>query len=168
MALGVIIRARGNRGEVALESWCAGAERFLEAGTIELVGRTGGEIGKYRVEDAWEHRGRVILKFEGVDGISEAERLSGAVARIPVSQRRALPDGEYFHSDLVGCVVYDRQSGKPLGKVLRFEESGGAGLLEVEGGLLVPFVRKICVEIDIAGKAIHVDLPDGLKELNRP
>ena len=42
-----------------------------------------------------------------------------------------------------------------------------AGLLVVEGGLLIPFARSICVEIDPAAKRIAVELPEGLKELNR-
>jgi len=38
----------------------------------------------------------------------------------------------------------------------------------VEGGLLIPFARAICVEIDPLAKRIAVELPDGLKGLNRP
>jgi len=37
----------------------------------------------------------------------------------------------------------------------------------IEGGLLIPFVRSICVEIDPAAKRIAVELPEGLKDLNR-
>jgi ribosomal 30S subunit maturation factor RimM len=51
--------------------------------------------------------------------------------------------------------------------VTRFEESGGSGLLVVGKDLLVPFARAICVEIDLAGRRIVVDLPEGLKDLNQ-
>jgi ribosomal 30S subunit maturation factor RimM len=53
-----------------------------------------------------------------------------------------------------------------LGKVSSFEDGGAAGLLELEGGLLIPFVRSICVAIEPQARRIVVELPEGLKELN--
>jgi ribosomal 30S subunit maturation factor RimM len=47
------------------------------------------------------------------------------------------------------------------------QETGGSGLLEVEGGLLIPFVRAICVAIEPEARRIIVQLPEGLKELNQ-
>jgi ribosomal 30S subunit maturation factor RimM len=64
--------------------------------------------------------------------------------------------------------VIDRRTGESLGRVEGWEDSGGVGLLAVEGGLLVPFARSICVEIDPAVRRIVVELPEGLKDLNRP
>ena len=43
-----------------------------------------------------------------------------------------------------------------------------ACLLAVEGGLSIPFARAICKTIDTAAKRIVVELPEGLKDLNRP
>ena len=58
-----------------------------------------------------------------------------------------------------------------LGEVIRWQECGGPNLLEVKmragGELLIPFARSLCVEIDVAARRIVVDLPEGLKELNR-
>jgi ribosomal 30S subunit maturation factor RimM len=68
----------------------------------------------------------------------------------------------------LGCEVTDRRTGAGLGRVIGWQEGGGSGLLQVEGDLLIPFVRAICVEIDPEAKRIVVDLPEGLKELNRP
>jgi hypothetical protein len=48
-----------------------------------------------------------------------------------------------------------------------WDEAGGPGLLVMEGGLLIPFARSICVDIDPAAKRIAVRLPEGLKDLNR-
>jgi ribosomal 30S subunit maturation factor RimM len=55
-----------------------------------------------------------------------------------------------------------------LGRVSGWEDSGGPGLLVVEGSLLIPFARAICVEIYPEAKRIAVELPEGLKDLNRP
>jgi 16S rRNA processing protein RimM len=120
------------------------------------------------VESTWFHNGTLIFKFRGVDTISDAETLAGAEVRVPMSQRAPLEAGEFFQSDLVGCQVVDRSTGESLGRVSGWEDSGGPGLLVVEGGLLIPFARAICVEIDLEAKRIAVELPEGLKDLNRP
>lgn len=49
-----------------------------------------------------------------------------------------------------------------------FLEYGGTPLLELESGLLIPFARAICTEIDPQGRRIVVQLPEGLKDVNRP
>jgi ribosomal 30S subunit maturation factor RimM len=64
--------------------------------------------------------------------------------------------------------VVDRRSGESLGRVAAWQDGGGAGLLELESGLLIPFARAICVEIDPARRRIAVELPAGLQEATRP
>jgi len=61
----------------------------------------------------------------------------------------------------------DRRTGESIGRVSDWEDGGGAGLLVV-GELLIPFTRAICVDIDPAARRIAVELPEGLKDLNRP
>ena len=86
---------------------------------------------------------------------------------MPASQRAPLEPGEFFQSDLIGCDVVDRRTGESLGRVTGWNEGGGSGLLVLEDGLLIPFARSICVEIDPARRRIAVELPEGLKDLNR-
>ena len=131
------------------------------------------EPEQFQVESVWQHGGRLIIKFRGIDSIAEAERLEGAEVCIPRQERPLLPAGEYYHSDLVGCEVVDRRTGQRLGWVVGWNDGGGPGLLEVEGvrpghQLLIPFARSICVEIDPEARRIAVDLPEGLEELNWP
>jgi 16S rRNA processing protein RimM len=126
-----------------------------------------GDGSRYQVESAWFHGERLILKFAGIDSISDAEPLQGAEVRIPLRERAALEPGEFFHSDLIGCEVIERATGQSLGQVTAWEDCGGSGLLVVRGDLLIPFAASICVDIDTQARRIVVDLPEGLKELNR-
>ncbi len=118
------------------------------------------------MESTWFHNGALVFKFRGVDTISDAERLTGMEVRVPLSERAPLEEDEFFQSDLMGCEVVDGRSGESLGRVTGWEDGGGSGLLEV-GPLLIPFVRAICVEIDPVARRIVVELPEGLKELNK-
>ena len=115
------------------------------------------------------HGDHLIFKFQGVDTISDAEKLAGAEVSIPLEQRAELADDEVYQSDLVGCEVIDA-TGRSLGVVRDFQETGGTPLLEVTTAagceLLIPFATSICIKIDLENKQIVVDPPDGLLDLN--
>jgi 16S rRNA processing protein RimM len=155
-------RTRGNRGEITAYPLSSKPERFESLREVWLFGA--GE--KYEVESTWFHDTTLIFKFRGVDTISDAEKLSGNEVRIPISERVALEPGEFFESDIVGCEVVDRRTGRSLGRVSAWQDGGGCGVLAV-GDLLIPFARSICVEIDPAERRIAVELPEGLEDLYR-
>ena len=138
--------------------------RFAGLTEVALFSDALGLRPAFAVEEVWWHQEILVFKFAGVDSISEAEKLAGCEVRVPVSERIALEDGAYFHSDLVGCAVLDRASGRDIGTVSSVQD----GLLELEGGALIPFAAGICVSIDITRREILAELPDGLLDLNHP
>jgi 16S rRNA processing protein RimM len=169
VSVAVLGRPRGNRGELTAESLSSRPERFARLKDVRLIlDGNAGDGSAYQVEEVWEHAGALVFKFRGVDSISEAERLRGAEVQVPQAERVALEPGEYFHSDLIGCEVRDRVSGRVIGRVTNFEEYGGPPLIEVDGKMLIPFVKAICVDIRPQEKLIQVDLPEGLEGLDRP
>ena len=106
-----LARAWGRRGELIADSLTSGAERFngvkeaylfgpQGAGSMESAGSVPRPIG---IESVWDHRGRLVFKFQGVDSIDEAEPLQGLEVRLPRSERAPLADGEFYQSDLIGC-----------------------------------------------------------------
>jgi 16S rRNA processing protein RimM len=164
IAVAALARVRGNRGELTAISLSSKPERFAKLKWVRLVSER--DAVSYEVEEVWEHSGDLVFKFRGIDSISEAEKLRGAEVQIPRAERVELEPGEYFHSDLIGCEVRERVSGRVVGKVTNFEEYGGPPLLEIDGGrILIPFVKAICVDIRTDEKAIHVELPEGLENL---
>jgi 16S rRNA processing protein RimM len=163
-----ILRPRGNRGELLAKSESDVAGRFeqLKRAHARLV--DGSDV-LLNIESAWSHKTGWVLKFVGIDSISAAERFRGADLWLPLAERGALGQGEFFQSDLIGCNLVERATGKCLGVVEGWQQYGGGNLLmEVNIGgrpVLIPFVSSICVEMDIAGRTISVDLPQGLLDL---
>jgi 16S rRNA processing protein RimM len=166
ITVAVLGRTRGNRGEITAEALSSKAERYQSLKEVHLFAGSPPRQERLVVESVWVHNGVLIFKFAGIDSISDAERLRGAEVRVPWSDRAPLEPGEYFQSDLLGCEVVDSHTGVSLGRVTAWEDAGGAGLLVLEGGALIPFARSICVEIDPERRRIAVDLPEGLRELN--
>jgi 16S rRNA processing protein RimM len=167
VTVAVLGKTRGHRGEITAVALSSKPERYQNLGEVYLFGDTAEPPQRYEVESTWFHDATLIFKFRGVDSISDAEPLRGAEVRIPIQERMALEPGEFFESDLIGCEVVERATGESLGRVSEWQDAGGSGLLVV-GNLLIPFARSICVEIDPAARRIAVELPEGLKDLNRP
>ena len=156
-----LVRARGIKGELVAIPLTDRRERFQELTRVVV------KDAEYELERAWWHQEKLILKFRGVDTMSQAESLAGADVCIPANERAVLPDDEFYLSDLVGCEVVDRASGRVIGRVSGWHETGGSPLLELEGStVLIPFARAICREIDPTHKRILIDPPEGLLDLN--
>ena len=161
MAVAHLVRARGIKGELVAIPLSDRRDRFDQLKRV-LVGDA-----EHELERAWWHGEKLILKFRGVDTMTGAEALAGADVCIPANERPALPEDEFYLSDLVGCQVFDHASGRVIGTVSGWQESGGPTLLELEGSpVLIPFARAICSEIDVSGRRIVIDPPDGLLDLN--
>ncbi|MBC7931490.1 MAG: 16S rRNA processing protein RimM [Rubrivivax sp.] len=167
VAVARIAKPRGLKGEVAADLLTDFPERFewLE----ELIAVfPGGERKRLKLEDHWFHAGRVILKFEGFDSPEEAAALAACELTVPESEAVELDEGEFFDWQLAGCRV-ETIEGREVGTVSEVLHTGGeANVLVIldENGKenLVPLALSICVEVDIAGKLIRVDAPEGLLE----
>jgi len=116
------------------------------------------------------HQGRPVIGLEGIETMNEAEALAGAELKVSAAAAGTLPEDTYYHYDLIGCEVTDR-SGKAIGPVTGVEGTMEMSRLVVAGShgeVLIPLVAEICTEIDLAGRRIVVNPPDGLLELNAP
>lgn len=187
-----LLRARGNKGEVAAEILTDFPERLTKMKEV-YVGHARGnqEPRRMLLKSCWlsqNHRGQAVFHFDGVHSISEAEEFRGLYVLLPFEQRVTLPRGQYFVSDLIGCSVFENPATPPmvasspcslgeapslLGTVrdVQFpgEEFAGTPLLEVEtsqGEILIPLAVDICTKIDSAARRIDVVLPEGLRDLN--
>jgi len=173
IAIAKIARARGNRGEVLADLHTDYPERFDGLEEVWLEFDDNGRQGrasrvKKTIEDVWEHKGRTVLKFAGVDTIGDAEALAGCWVVVPRDQAVPLPEGTYFDHDLVGCEVEDVRGVRAgtVAEVLRIADNAQL-VVRGQGGQehLIPAVASICVKISVAEKKIVIDPPEGLMEL---
>ena len=185
-----ILRARGNKGEVAAELLTDFPERLPEIKEMFLREQSGARRGVV-LRAFWvdrNHPGKGVFHFEGLDSINDAEKLRGLEVQIPFEQRAKLPSRSFFVTDLIGCSVFEipastaAMSSSPcslsetptlLGKVrdVYFPGEGQAGtpLLALDttnGELLIPLAEDICKRLDVVARRIEVQLPEGLRELN--
>jgi 16S rRNA processing protein RimM len=171
-----LVRPQGRKGEVLAELLTDFPEKFHERKRVFLLPSTGRKPAPPReiqLENHWLHKGRVVLKFAGIDSINDAETLRGLDVAIPPEERAALTDDEVFISDLIGCHVFAGTPLADIGEITDVDtESTSVPLLELRGPnqdeILIPFAKAYLVKVDISAKRIEMNLPEGLLEVNSP
>ena len=172
VAVAWIARPQGRHGEVAAELLSDFPERFRNLGRV-FVGNPGEPPAPLDLEKVWPHKGRLVLKFAGIDTIEQASRLRGRHVLIPLQDRMPLPQHRYYVGDLNGCRVVAERDGvrREVGTVTEVEPTGGVDVLHVagpQGEVLVPLAQAICVHIDLEAGEIVINPPEDLLELNEP
>jgi 16S rRNA processing protein RimM len=131
-----------------------------------------GQRREVMVEDLWPHKSFLVLKFQGIDTISDAEPLIGAELQLPRGERAELEPGWTYLSDLIGCTVFDGQ--REIGEIEDVQFGAGeAPLLVVRGKDLevklpyeIPFAEAFLGRLDLEQRQIRMKLPEGLLEVN--
>jgi len=165
-----VIKTQGRRGEVAAEVHSDVPDRFLKGMRLWALLKNG-ERREVSVEDLWPHKSFLVLKFEGVETISEAEALVGAELQVPRADRAKLEPGWTYLSDLIGCALFDGE--REIGPVIDVKFGAGeAPLLVVKGsGKLIheiPFAEAYLRQVDIGRKQVRMILPEGMLDVNAP
>jgi 16S rRNA processing protein RimM len=122
------------------------------------------EIDSFR-----RQHGNCVIKFRGIDGISEAEKYVGAEVRIAAGDLPEPDEGSYYTFRLKGCQVFT-VNGDYIGIVTDVLDSGGPQILKVDREdeeTLIPFAESYLKSIDLDRRRIEVDLPEGLRDLNK-
>ena len=166
VAIAKIIKPQGNRGEVAAEVWTDFPDRFQLIQNVELQ-RSRELPRRLKLDSFWFHKGRVILKFAGVESRSAAEGLRDCEVRIPESERMPLAEGTYYQHELVDCVVKDIH-GRALGTISEIVGTDGHYLLKISGStgdFLIPFAQSLLVRASVRDKELVCNLPEGLEDL---
>lgn len=160
VCLGVIVGARGLKGDLRIKSFTQVPGAITDYGT--LSDETGNRA--FELAITGEAKGILIGRLDGVRDRTAAEKLKGQ--RLFVDRDRLPPpdEDEYYHSDLIGLAVEAPQGS--LGIVRDVFDFGAGDVLEVSGGdfgtVMVPFTKATVPVVDLAGGKLIIDPPDGL------
>ncbi len=165
--VGRIARAHGNRGHVIVDPATDFPEERFKPGSVLQI-RRGDATESVAVEHVRFHRGRPIIGLAGIDTMDAAEALAGTELRIGADALQPLPAGSFYRHDLIDCAV-ETPRGEAIGRVTGVEGEAAGSRLIVEsrsGEVLVPLAEGIVVTVDVAGRKIVVEPPEGLLDLN--
>lgn len=172
VVIGQVVRPFGRRGEVFVAPLTDDPGRFFEIGSA-AVGPAGQPGTRRGLESVRIHKGRPVIRFDGITDIASAETLRGMEVRIREAERAPLPEGRYYSDQLVGCRA-ETEEGAPLGEIVDTLDTAGPSLLVLRGPDgsedLIPFVEALCVSVEPPAKEsagrVVLNVPDGLLGLN--
>jgi len=169
VTVGRILRPHGLRGEVVVEVRTDEPQRRYAAGATLVVAPAGTAPTSLTVAAARSHRGRLIVSFDGVADRDAADALRGVVLSVDTAGDDPPEDPDEFGDhQLIGLAAVS-VSGERLGEVASIDHAPAADLLVLSRPdgrtALVPFVRAIVPEVDLAGGRVVVDPPPGLLDL---
>lgn len=147
-----VLGVHGVDGEVTVELLGGGRDRWRPG--LALRG-PGGEVVVESVRGDGRH---LICRLGGLSDREQAAALTGAYLEAPGSELRRLPEGEFYHFQLVGLEVRD-SGGRRRGRLVDIEAYPAHDIYVVRTPtslLRVPAVREAVLAIDLAGQRITV------------
>jgi 16S rRNA processing protein RimM len=164
LVVGRVIRPHGVRGEVVVDVRTDSPEQRYAVGSVFETDPSA--AGPLTVEALRPHQGRYLVTFDGFADRDAADRLRGVLLCVDSTTVPDPDDPDEFHDhQLVGLRV-ELADGEHLGEVVRIEHAPSSDLLIVrllDGRTgMVPFVRAIVPEVDIAAGRVVVAPPEGL------
>jgi 16S rRNA processing protein RimM len=165
LLVGIVRRPHGLSGELSVEIVTQFPEQ-LSTGR-QVVWEKDGIRRFLTISSVRPHSGRLLVSFEGVDGIEAAETLAGGELAID-SADSARPDGFLFSDEIEGWECMDGR-GRFVGRARDLQTTAAGPLLAliaVDGReILVPFVWPIVISVDREARRIVLDPPEGLLDL---
>ena len=106
-----------------------------------------------------------LIKLEGISTRRQAASISDKFLYALPDPSAELEEGEYFHYQLIGMRV-ETEEGEELGEIQEILETGSNDVYIVRGNsgeLLIPATSQVVRQVDVNGKRMLVQIPDGLR-----
>ncbi len=162
IAVAYINKCWGVKGEVIAEPLTEFPQRFKKLRKVYV--QTAREEIPLTVQWQKIHGNRIVIKFEGFDDRDEVNRLRNSYILIDKEQVHNLPDGNYYHFDLVGLQVY--HNGDFLGEIDEVWEYPASDIFVIrseKGRLLIPAIKSVIKNISLDEKRMEVELLPGME-----
>ena len=161
LVVGKLRHPHGVRGEILLEVITDFPER-LQPGVTVLVGE---EHQPLRILSRRGHNKGLLVRFNEYTTPETVGVLRNSLVYVTTSDRPPLPEGEYYHHQLLWLRVLD-DDGHDLGRIIEILSTGANDIYVVRGesgpDILLPAIDAVIREIDLENGLIHAHLLPGL------
>ncbi|MZR29463.1 ribosome maturation factor RimM [Sneathiella sp. DP05] len=168
LLLGVIVGAKGIKGEVKIKSFTGIPEDIAAYGPLQdASGKT-----TFNLKVVSLSKGLPVVRIKGISDRNAAEALKGTELYV---SRDKLPETEeeeeYYYADLIGLPVFF-QDGTKFGSISCLHDFGAGDMLEIvpegkgaKAAVLVPFTAEMVPEVDVSTGRVVVDLGEDFFEI---
>ena len=161
LAVGTLRRSHGIRGDMLVDVLTDFPER-LKPGTHIYVGDKKQAL---KITHRRPHNDGLILGFEGISSAEQTAKYRARTVYVPAEDRPLLPEGEYYHHQIIGLNVVG-ESGAALGVVTEIIETGANDVYVVKNAdereILLPALKQVLLDVNLDTKTMRVHLLPGL------
>jgi 16S rRNA processing protein RimM len=107
----------------------------------------------------------VLVNLQGCATPEAAGELRNRYVYVLAADRPSLPEGEYYHHQLIGLQVLDQQ-GEYLGQIIEILETGANDVFiirpQIGQNILIPYTDEVVLKIDLEQNQMVIQLLPGL------
>ena len=158
ITIGQILAPWGIKGKLKVEVVTDFPQRFAPSSKIYINQQP------MTIDSTEWHKGKAIIKLSTIDSIGDAQRLRGQPIEIHHSQLQPLPEGQYYHFQLIGLEVQTTQ-GELLGNITEILTAESNDIYVVSGArgeILIPAIEDVVKSIDLNKGRIVIEPIEGL------
>jgi 16S rRNA processing protein RimM len=159
LAVGRLRRTHGVKGEIVMEVLTGFPERLRAGKTLYL----GEQHEPLRLASVRGHNQEMILRFSGITTPEDAARLRNLQVFVQTEHLPELPEGEYYHHQLLGMKVVD-DTGQELGTLSEILETGANDVYVIktpEGKeILLPAIEDVILDVSVERSELRVKPQD--------
>lgn len=165
LKVGKIVNTHSLKGEVKVISSTDFEEERFKKGSKLLITRGNQLIREVVVQSYRNHKNFLLVKFEGIDSVEEAEKLKNLQIKINSDEVGELEENEFYFHQIIGCEVFD-ENDKNLGKIIDILTPGANDVWVIKGEngkeILIPYIEDVVKKIDITSKKVNIEVMEGL------
>ncbi len=165
LKVGKIVNTHSLKGEVKVISSTDFEEERFKKGSKLLITRGNQLIREVIVESYRNHKNFLLVKFEGIDSVEEAEKLKNLQIKIDSDEVEELEENEFYFHQIIGCQVFD-ENDRNLGEIIDILTPGANDVWVIKGEegkeILIPYIEDVVKQIDITNKKVNIEVMEGL------
>ncbi|MFC1958117.1 ribosome maturation factor RimM [Chloroflexota bacterium] len=163
ITIGKILSPWGTGGKLTVEVATDFPQRFDPSSIVYIAQKP------VTIESTEWQRGKAIIKLNTINSLKDAEELRGELVEIEHGQLYSLPEGQYYHFQLVGLEVWTTQ-GELLGnitEILTASSNDNYIVNGAKGEILIPAIEDVIKSVDIHKGRLVIEPIEGLLKLNK-
>lgn len=165
LKVGKIVNTHSLKGEVKVISSTDFEEERFKKGSKLLITRGNQLIREVVVQSYRNHKNFLLVKFEGIDSVEEAEKLKNLQIKIDSDEVGELEENEFYFHEIIGCQVFD-ENDRNLGEIIDILTPGANDVWVIKGEegkeILIPYIEDVVKQIDIINKKVNIEVMEGL------
>ena len=161
LAVGRFGKPHGIHGEISMQVYTDFPER-LTPGPLVYIGP---ERRPQRLQSVRWHGNRLLIKFADYADREAVGELRNQWVLVPAEDSPPLPEGEYYHHELIGLEVRSA-AGEVYGQITEILQTGANDVFIIRpaGGkeLLIPWTDEVIQDVDLSAGVVTIQMLPGL------